>query len=220
VKQSIQAVFFDFDDTLGDRESYAYDCAKAILKENTEIADPIEFEAVLQDWMLWDEKGNIDKNHIARMLQKKYQIALPYSDLNTYWDEQLWKYCVPYKDAKETLTYLKEKYILGVITNGPSIGQRKKIEICGLSSFFAKENITVSGDGEHRKPDIEIFLDACRRAGVQPQHSVYIGDIYANDILGSQRAGMQSIWMWSAGNRKQSTSMPMIHSLSELKDLL
>ena len=53
----IKAVFFDFDDTLGDREYYAYECAKTILKKSTDIKDPIVFESILQDWMLWDEKG-------------------------------------------------------------------------------------------------------------------------------------------------------------------
>ena len=44
----MKAVFFDFDDTLGNREIYAYRCYKDILKAHCHIEDPIEFEAVLQ----------------------------------------------------------------------------------------------------------------------------------------------------------------------------
>ena len=50
----IRAVLFDFDDTLGNREEYAYAFFKDIIEENTDITDPLEKEAVLQDLMLWD----------------------------------------------------------------------------------------------------------------------------------------------------------------------
>ena len=74
----IRAVLFDFDDTLGNREEYAYAFFKDIIEENTDITDPLEKEAVLQDLMLWDEHGNITKTHITDMLEKKYGIILPY----------------------------------------------------------------------------------------------------------------------------------------------
>ena len=216
----IKAVFFDFDDTLGDREYYAYECAKTILKKSTDIKDPIVFESILQDWMLWDEKGNIDKEHVRHMLKQKYDIDLYCSDINTAWDESLWKYCRAFDDAADTLSYLQSKYKLCVITNGPSLGQRKKLEVCGLDRFFAKENIIVSGDYDYGKPDVRIFQQACRSLGVKPEESVYIGDIYANDVQGSSQAGMTPIWMWTAGNRRQSTDILTIHHLSELKEIL
>jgi len=218
--KQIKAVFFDFDDTLGDREKYAYDCAKAVLKENTDIEDPIMFEAILQDWMLWDEKGNVNKEYVRGMLKKKYAIELPYDDFNSYWDENLWKYCVPFDDAKETLEYLQKKYALGVITNGPSKGQRNKLVKAGLDSFFDMHHIVVSGDYGYHKPDKRLFLKACSNLGVKPEESIYVGDIYANDILGSYNAGMTPIWIWTAGERKQSADVFTIHHISELIKLL
>ena len=63
--KNIKAVLFDFDDTLGHRESYAYDTFYRLLKSCTDFEDEMELEAILQDVMIWDEQGNIHKQHIV-----------------------------------------------------------------------------------------------------------------------------------------------------------
>lgn len=220
MNKAIKAVFFDFDDTLGDRDRYAYDCYRDILKENSQIDDPVLFEAVLQDCMLWDEKGNINHNHCKEMLKKKYDIDLPCEDFNAYWDARLWKYCVPFSDTLETLTYLSQKYALGIITNGPSDGQRNKIQHAGLERFFPEENVTVSGDYDFAKPDVRLFQTAMNKMNVLPEESVYVGDIFANDVLGAYRAGMRPVWIWTCGERKCGVDIPVIHHISDLMKIL
>ena len=69
--KNIKAVLFDFDDTLGHRESYAYDTFYRLLKSCTDFEDEMELEAILQDVMIWDEQGNIHKQHIVDMLKQK-----------------------------------------------------------------------------------------------------------------------------------------------------
>ena len=46
--KNIKAVLFDFDDTLGHRESYAYDTFYRLLKSCTDFEDEMELEAILQ----------------------------------------------------------------------------------------------------------------------------------------------------------------------------
>lgn len=211
-----KAIFFDFDDTLGNREQYAYDCYRGILKSNTNIEDDLLFEAIVQDCMLWDEKGNCNKRHIKEMLKLNYDIDLPYEDFNTYWDSQLWKYTVPQPDAAETLTELSKRYQLGIITNGPSEGQRNKLKVSGLESFFQLDTIIVSGDYGYHKPDKRLFLAACDKLKVAPEESVYVGDIFARDVLGSASAGMKPVWIWTQGERKCSIEVLTIHKLKDL----
>lgn len=43
------------------------------------------------------------------------------------------------------------------------------------------------------KPDPEIFLRACRRMGVAPEESLYVGDLYPVDVLGSMKAGLHAV---------------------------
>lgn len=218
--KNIKAVFFDFDDTLGDREQYAYDTFYTILKNCCDIDDPIEFEAIMQDVMIWDEQGNIYKNHIKQMLLRKYHITLPYDDFTQYWTSVQWKSSVPFQDTIPTLETLSKKYKLGVITNGDSTGQRNKIRQAGLSEFFNEENMIVSGDYGYHKPDVRLFEKAMEKLQVKPEESVYIGDIFANDVLGAYRAHMTPIWIWTHGNRKCTADVIKIHKISDLLKIL
>jgi putative hydrolase of the HAD superfamily len=168
--------------------------------------------------MLWDEKGNIDKTHVKNMLKETYGIELPYEDLNAYWDQILWEHCVPYSDSEKTLEILSKRYKLGLITNGPSVGQRNKLRNSGLSRFFDPEQIVVSGDYPFRKPDPRLFYAACEKLDVLPQESVYVGDIYGRDVLGAHRAGMTPVWIWNWGERKCGTDILIIHKISDLLD--
>lgn len=217
---NVKAVFFDFDDTLGNREEYAYDTWYEILKENSHVDDAVEFEAIIQDVMIWDEHGNIYKDHIKEMLEKKYNIVLPYDNLTEYWNSVLWKKSEAFNDTLKTLTVLKDDYKLGIITNGPSDGQRNKIKQAGLLDYFKEENIIVSGDYGFHKPDTRLFMEASKKVNEDIHECVYVGDIFANDVLGAYRSGMKPIWMWSHGHRKCSVDITRIKKISDLLEIL
>lgn len=215
----IRTIFFDFDDTLGDREKYAYDCYKDVLKQSCDIQDPTEFEAVLQQIMLWDQSGDVNKEYVKQNLADRFGIVLPIEDFNAYWETHLWQYTVPFADAAETLDYLKEKYQISVITNGDPVGQRKKILTSGLSSYFDMDKITVSGDYPFKKPDPRVFYAACEKMDTKPEEAVYVGDIFARDVLGAYRAGLTPVWICHHHNRKCSLDIRVIHKISDLKDI-
>ena len=50
------------------------------------------------------------------------------------------------------------------------------------------------------KPAREIFEAGCARAGVRPEETAYVGDIYSVDVLGAERAGLTGILIdhWGA----------------------
>ena len=43
------------------------------------------------------------------------------------------------------------------------------------------------------KPDPEIFRIALRRAGVEAAEAVHVGDLYAVDVVGARRAGLEPV---------------------------
>ncbi len=217
---NVKAIFFDFDDTLGHREEYAYDTFYRLLKTCLPNEDEVELESILQDCMIWEEQGNIYKGHIVEMLKKKYDITLPCPDFEEWWNAEQWKATIPFPDTIETLEKLKEKYQLAIITNGDSIAQRKKIEHAGIMKFFKEENIFVSGDYEYKKPDTRIFENAMKKLNVLPEESVFVGDIFANDIIGAYRAHMKPIWIWTHGPRKCTADIPKINKISDLLEIL
>ena len=92
-------------------------------------------------------------------------------------------------DVKPTLVELhKRRYILGVLANTISETEIPAwLEADGLAPYF--EAVVLSVLLGCRKPDPEIYLEAARRAGVEPSHCAYVGDNPSRDILGARLAG-------------------------------
>ncbi len=212
----IKAVFFDFDDTLGNRHQYAYDCYREILSPYMENLSDLQKEALVQRVLLLDERGDCRKQLVQERLEKECGIVLPY-DLYEVWESKLWNYTVPFAETISTLEYLKKKYKLGVITNGHSVGQRQKMDKIGITPYF--DAILVSGDFAYRKPDVRLFQEACQQVGVLPKEAVFVGDMFHRDIVGAIEAGMRAIWM-TESNQKCIYPVERIAQIQELKDLL
>jgi HAD superfamily hydrolase (TIGR01549 family) len=58
-----------------------------------------------------------------------------------------------------------------------------------------------SGEEGVEKPNPEIFRRALTRVGVAAGETVYIGDLYAIDVLGARSAGLRAILMDPGGHR-------------------
>lgn len=93
----------------------------------------------------------------------------------------------------------KNNITLGIITNGPSKHQRKKLTTLGLNTYFPEKNIIVSGDLKVAKPEREIFDYAKKIMELDLQETYFIGDSFPNDIVGAHNAGWKMIWL----NRRQ-----------------
>jgi HAD superfamily hydrolase (TIGR01549 family) len=86
-----------------------------------------------------------------------------------------------------------ENYELGLITNGPSEVQWKKIRRLGIEHWFAE--IIVSGDLGVEKPDGAIFARMLTILDVEPEEALYVGDSLYYDIQGAKRAGLWAAWL-------------------------
>lgn len=85
--------------------------------------------------------------------------------------------------------------VTGVITNGPSGHQWKKVRALALEQWIPKDNIFVSGDWGAAKPDPAIFRRAQEKLGLQPDELLFVGDSYENDVVGAKRAGWSVLWV-------------------------
>jgi putative hydrolase of the HAD superfamily len=129
-------------------------------------------------------------------------------------------------DTKKVVIELSRRgYCLGIIAN--TITQTEIpdwLEEEGLTPYF--ETVILSSILGHRKPGPEIYLEAARRAGVDPDRSVYVGDNPSRDILGTRLAGFGMIIILmepdtlekepAIGKEKPDL---IIHELSELLDV-
>ena len=90
---------------------------------------------------------------------------------------------------KDLLQNLRNDYKLCILTNGDTLLQRKKLEVCDAHKYF--DATVVSFEHEMMKPDPRIFHIACRKIGLENHQCVMVGDLLGTDIIGSQRAGLK-----------------------------
>ena len=87
--------------------------------------------------------------------------------------------------------------------------------------------VAISGP-EHgfMKPNPGIFREALRRAGVEPEASVMVGDSVAQDVEGAVRAGMRGILLHRGSEphvrlpELTNAGVPVVGSLLDLRSLL
>ena len=234
----VRAVFFDLDETLLDddrcmREAVARTCA-TLAKRYPHI-EPTQLEAtyvrVAAEW--WTSSGSVPRASSSggsggrdirlEVWSKALMIyGLPIQHLaieatDLYSQERRAGYCL-FPDAKEVLHALHQRFILGVISNGPRDTQRQKLDVTGLGAYL--DVVVISGELGVGKPDSGIFLEALESAQVTPGEALYVGDSLASDVAGAKGVGMYAAWL----NRKkvarpQNTPSPDLE-IGTLQDLI
>ncbi len=221
---NIKAVIFDFDNTLGDRFEYCYQTYRCFLKTFLPEVDDssLLFESMLQDLVLYDEYGNVsDKGQILRAFEKRYNVRIEMTgkEFARWWIEHQYLFTVLFPDTTDTVLKLREKYKLGILTNGAHIAQWGKVEKSGLLPYM--DAIIISGDVGVTKPDARIFEMMADQLGVKCEDCVYVGDTFSCDIVGALNAGMKPIWIWPSERAKPSDyEVTRISKLSDLLEIL
>lgn len=198
---------FDLDDTLYDQlEPFSRAFAKRfaqhmdkgislndLFKRNRYHADKV-FEASAFGEM------DMDDMYIYRMKYAMKDFGIDISDEEALGFQKDYKYyqgkiTLPERIEK-ALDYCKNNDLfMGIITNGPSQHQRSKIEQLGLTRWIPANQMLVSGDYDFIKPSQEIFKTFEEKHGLNIEKTYYVGDSFANDIIGADRSGWKSIWM-------------------------
>jgi putative hydrolase of the HAD superfamily len=110
-------------------------------------------------------------------------------------EKHLWTHLDP--STGPALRRLQETgYRMAVVSNADGRVEGL-IQGAGLDGFF--EFVLDSEVEGVEKPDPEIFLRACRRMGVGPTESLYVGDLYPVDVAGAQSAGLHAVLLDPSG---------------------
>ena len=134
----------------------------------------------------------------------------------------LWRW--PIVESVLALRTLHEAGVpIGVVSN--AAGQ--------IESVLARFGVCQVGDGDGvpvvvivdstivgvAKPDPAIFSFALDVLDVKPEHVAYVGDSYANDVVGARAAGMQP-FLIDPYDDHVGADYPRIRSVAELIDLI
>jgi putative hydrolase of the HAD superfamily len=94
--------------------------------------------------------------------------------------------------AIEVVRELRERGLrVGILTNGPSWMQRRKLEVSGLGAEV--DAVAISGEIGAAKPDRAAFTCALALLGTNADETAMIGDSLANDVEGALAAGLAPV---------------------------
>jgi putative hydrolase of the HAD superfamily len=174
----LKAVLFDLDNTLVDRDRAFHECVRAT------FSDP----AVQSQLIVLDQNGHGDRQHLFHFWEQQSKGHMN----QKIFGELLAQYLQPDPGLLEALRALSSRVKLGIITNGNGRTQRAKSEAAGLAEVIPPDCIWISAEVGKAKPDLGIFVLACKALAESPENCLFVGDHEQNDRDGARAAGMQA----------------------------
>lgn len=227
MKKDITHIFFDLDHTLWDFDTNSALAFDAIFrKDHTTINTTAFLEQYIPInqacWKLYQvDKMSHDELRYQRLKQSFDAINYAISDEQI--DQVAHEYIqlLPefnhlFDDALETLSYLKARYELHIITNGFAQVQFKKMSNSNLSQYF--KTVTNSEMARAKKPNPIIFQHALHLAQADKSESIMIGDCIEADVKGALDFGMKAIF-FNPNQVEAEEDIFQINTLAQLKTI-
>ena len=194
VNSVIQGVFFDLDGTLYDRDAAIVRVAERQFEVFHGDLKDVPRSRFIDQLVSLDGHGHTRTPQLHHVLAQTLGLPLHVGDrLEEYFRSYYPRFCIVEEDTRVTLQALRERgKKLGIITNGPTVWQSRKIESMGIAPLF--DVILISGSEGIEKPDPRIFARALDRCGVSAESSIFIGDHPEADIRGAKEAGIFPVW--------------------------
>ena len=221
----IKAVSFDADQTLWDfqkvmRHSLGY-VLKILEDEYPVIALKLSIDKMIatRDRVAEELKGKTTNLEEVRLEAFKATLAeVAHADdtlaarLNRIYLQHRFEDVELYPDVLPTLTKLRKKYSLGLLSNGNSYPTR-----CGLDDMFGF--VVFSQDIGVDKPSPRFYRIAVEKAGCLKEELLHIGDSLENDVIGARNCGITSVWL-NREQMKPETNIEIEYEISSLSELL
>ncbi|MGA2011576.1 MAG: HAD family hydrolase [Solirubrobacteraceae bacterium] len=96
-----------------------------------------------------------------------------------------------YPETVGVLDWLSGEVPLALVTNGLSTVQRDKLELTGLSEYFA--SVVVAEEVGAAKPDPAMFRETLGRLELGAGEAVMVGNDLERDIVGARSAGLAAL---------------------------
>lgn len=224
-------IFFDLDNTLWDYKSNMRETFTEVVRELnlTKVQERIDEFVTLFDknndkyWIEY-RKGLISKEFLRK---KRFSDSLesigihdesiipPLAEL---YHQRVSRKTNLFPGVRETLTYLKGKYNLYIITNGFVEIQTNKLESSALSHYFKR--IFMAEATGFQKPDKRFFYHALSTVNAKKAESIMVGDDLEADIDGARDAGIDQVFFNPTGIKHEVQTTYEIRSIEELCNLL
>ena len=210
----IEAVFFDIDDTLYDRSTpFRRACEEFFpIPPEDPYAAYLCVKARGDEVFLPSQRGEITMEEMVI-----FRVCRGFADVGidlTPEEALSFNACYRSKQGEISLSDTMRGILsfcrtsvpkLGLITNGTSEKQRRKIASLALSEFVLPELILVSGEVKLDKPDLRLYELAQSRCGCPAEKILYIGDSIEHDIAPASLLGWKTVLLDRNREHKEKT---------------
>jgi putative hydrolase of the HAD superfamily len=236
--QNIEAIFLDLGNTLRilirDQEHMGRARQKIVELVGTH-EDPVTFVAKLDErykvyrkWAFENLREAPESEMWTRWLVPEFpaeRIAPLGGELTYQFRQSMGRRVVVDGGRKVVEELQKRGYSLGIISN--LIGTREIPEWLEAENFAPYfKSVVLSSVLGIRKPAPEIYLEAARRAGVEPDKCAYVGDNLKRDVTGARTAGFGMVVIMNSPEELAEATITdenrpdqIIHQFKELLDI-
>jgi 2-haloalkanoic acid dehalogenase type II len=214
----IQAVIFDLDGTLLDRDASLQPFIDSQYERLKPVLRAVSKERYVERFIELDARGMVWKDRVYQQLAEEFGIEAAWEELLADYLSYFKNHCVPFPHLKPMLDELKGKSIrLGIVSNGRGQFQMDAIQALGIDRCF--DVILISEWEGMKKPDPRIFKKALKALETEPKEALYVGDHPDNDVLAAKAVGMKTAWKKDP-HWKSAEADYIIESLKEITHIV
>lgn len=211
-----RAFLFDLDGTLYNRDTLVRQLIEEQYREFRAELAHVDAHAYVDRMIELDAHGYHPKEQLYGQIARQWNLSPAVQNrLLAHFRDSFDAYCEAPEDTLTTLQTLRQRGVrLGIVTNGRTDRQNRKIAAFGIRDYF--DEVLISESEGLQKPHPDIFLRAVKRCGVSADQAVFVGDHPIADIDGARDAGLAAIWKkvpyWSMTR----ADVPVVDQLTEI----
>jgi putative hydrolase of the HAD superfamily len=204
MRQSLQAIYFDIDDTLFSTTGFAEKARRASIARMVEMGLQVPEEFAYRELLeVISEFSSNYGAHYDKLLSRMPAEALVGTHPSLLvagavvaYHETKFRELTAYEDVTEALKLIHRhtNLRLGIISSGLRIKQAEKIVRTGVWRYVDPRAIFITDEVGIGKPNPKLYWRACAAIDAEPGRTMYVGDHPVQDIDGANRAGMISVW--------------------------
>lgn len=205
---SLDAIFFDVDDTLFSTSAFADKARYASCVAMHQAGLKLEPQVLMDELreVVSEFSSNYDHHfdQLLRRLPKRHYkgvnpAVIMAAAVIAYHDTKM-RELVPYADAIRLLEDLARlDLVRGIISNGLTIKQAEKLLRLGVYPYLTPTAIYISEQIGINKPNVKLYRRACSDLNLKPSRCVYVGDHPTRDIDPANALGMITVRLRSGG---------------------
>lgn len=184
-----RAVVFDLDDTLYPEREFVQSGFQSVaqwasdrwkIPAGTVVTELTQCQTNYpgKAFHYWLAEHQLDDSHVEQMISI-YRSHTPS--------------ITPFPGVATTIAHLRQKFKIGLISDGYLATQENKFRALGLEQLFDAIVFSDALGREHWKPHPKPYLEVLKRLGTRPVNTIYVADNPTKDFQGAARVGMQSI---------------------------